>query len=182
MNKGQPLAYLLVAILATVILYAGSELLGPIGVLGILLVPLPAAYLHLRGGRILGAAAVVASFVAMAILLSPAAAFQYLLLFGIGSWLLPYLILRGMRWDRAWGSTLLAEVVGTIPLLIYWARQQGETLTGLVRSYIDQEVQKALNLYQQADLSAEEVDRIREGGQFLLEVIPRIYPGLVVTS
>lgn len=182
MNKGQPLAYLLFAILATVILYAGSGLLGPAGMLGILLVPLPAAYLHLRYGRISGGVVVGVSTVVLAIMLSAAAAFQYLLLFGIGSWLLPYLISRGLRWDLAWAGTLLAEVLGAIPLLTFWALKHGESLTGQVRSYIDQEISKALAFYQQADVSAQQVEELRKGGQFLLEVVPRLYPGLIVAS
>jgi uncharacterized protein YybS (DUF2232 family) len=163
--------------LATLLLQTGAVFLGPAGFLLNLLVPLPAAYVHMRAGSLAGGGTVVAT---TAILLSSGVppAMLYLLQFGLGSFVLPLLLRRGWGWDRAVAGTVIA-VVATVALTLAGLALTRDLGVGeLVRGYIHQEVDRALAVYRDADLSKEQLARLQDLLQSAAHFMSRAWVGL----
>src|SRR5665647_1646235 len=126
-----------------------------------LLVPLPIAVLTLRQGIRSGLMAllVVSSILAAA---TPAGGLlTYLLQFGMASCLLPLLLHRGQRWDKAiaisWGGMFVTALV----VMVAVAAAEGTSLSAMVHNYIGLEIGQLKELYKEsADLSAEQKEQL----------------------
>ena len=179
---GRVMSHLLLAALSTVMLFAGSDRLGPIGLFGLLAVPFPAAYVHMRHGGRIGGLTVAASSVLLLPIVSSAGSLQYLGLFGLGSFVLPFMLRRGTSWDRAWGTALLAEVICLLPFFGYWAARGEGTVSDQVRGFLGREVERSLEVYRAAEVPAEQLLELQKGAEFMLAVVPRLYSGLCVAA
>ena len=181
MNIGQQLLFLLAGTLATLGLYLGLGSLGPAGILITLLVPLPAAFVHMRQGGRHGGAVVLLSTGLLMVMSGGIGALGYLLQFGLASFLLPLLLRRGWPWDRAVALTLGTLAVAALAVLTAVSAQQGLSLAQLVGQYVHGEIQQALHAYKQAKLSADQMAQVQAVAKELAAFLQRAYAGLALT-
>ena len=178
MNPGKRLLYLVAAAIVTLLLMIAAGAAGPAGLFLNLLLSLPVAYLVMRCGPAAGGVAVALVGFGLWWGGDPTALGSYLLQFGLGSLLLPFLLRRGIGWDRAVALTVLVTVAVCALALAGYASWSGTTLHGLVEGYVTSELDKAMTIYQSADLPADQLGEFRQlaegAGAFLL----RAYPAL----
>jgi len=167
---------LLAAAIITLLLQSVASGVGPIGVVLNLVVPFPIVYLALRQGM-------RAAGLATALVLSALLAFggmtsllAYLLQFGTGSLLLPALLLKNWSWDRAVVATLGLTLAIAAAALVIFTAQQEISLTASIDQYVDSEIELALNLANDSNLSIEQQDQYRAAvtgmGKFLKQTLP----------
>ncbi|WP_291317114.1 DUF2232 domain-containing protein [Desulfuromonas sp.] len=176
----QQSGFLVVGIVLTLLLQWAAAGLGPAGIFVNLSVPLPAAYALLRGGPAIGAGVVALTTGALFALGEAAGATAYLLQFGLASLVLPALLRRGWSWDRAVVATL-AVVVGVVALTVGgYAASRGLPVSELASQYVQGEVDRALAIYEAADLPEAQIQELTEVAQRMAELLLVAYPGLVV--
>jgi len=176
-KQAQAGGFIVAAILVTLLLQGTVGLL-PVGALAALLVPLPVAYVAMRLGLWGGCLVVVGTCVVAFGLISPAAAFGYLLQFGAPALLLSLLLRRGVSWVRAVALSLVVLLaIGGLSLYGVAARQQ-TGVTALVESYLQGEVEAALILAKDMKLPAAQAAQfettVRHTGELLLQVYPAV--------
>jgi uncharacterized protein YybS (DUF2232 family) len=156
--------------------------LGPAGALINLTVPLPAAYIHMRRGPLMGCGVVI---LAAAVLLAAgdqAGVLAYLLQFGLASMVLPFLLRRNWPWDRAVAGTLVVLLaVGGITLTAY-SSARGLPVTELVGQYLDSEVESALAIYQQANLPEDQLEELQATIRQMAVFLLRAWPALMTVA
>jgi len=167
--------FLVAAVLLTLLLQ-GTVGLMPAGALAALLVPLPAAYLAMRQGLWAGFAVVLCAALTGFGLAGYSEAVGYLVQFGVPSLLLPWLLKRGIRWDRALALSLLL-LLGIGGLFLYGlAARQQVTVPTLVEGYLQGEIETALTLAGNMDLPVSQAAQfeatVRHTGDLLLQVYP----------
>ena len=135
--------YIVAAVLVTLLLQGSAGVL-PIGVLAVLVMPLPAAYVQMRLGLWSGCAVVALTTLVLIALTGQAQAFGYLVPFGSASLFLPLLLRRGVSWDRAVARSLLL-LLGAGGLFLYGlATMQQTGVATLVGNYLQGEIDTAL--------------------------------------
>lgn len=164
----------------TLLLHLLAGVMGPLGFLANLFMPLPAVYVFLRHGRQAGIGIVllVAGFLYLAGGFFSAGG--YLLQFGLASVVLPLLLKGGMAWDRAVAATLLLVIVSAAVILGGFAQSRGLPVNTLVAEHVQAEVERALIFYRGADLPADRLAEIEAVAQGLAEFLSVAYPGLAV--
>lgn len=182
MASGQGALFLAAGALATVVLLWAAGVLGPAGALINLTVPLPAAYVHMRRGPLMGCGAVA---LVAAVLLATGdhiGVLAYLLQFGLASMVLPFLLRRNWPWDRAVAGTLLVLLaVGGVALTTYSATR-GLPITELVGRYVDSEVESALAIYQQASLPDDQLEELRAMIRQMADFLIGAWPALTIVA
>jgi uncharacterized protein YybS (DUF2232 family) len=135
------------------------QILGPFGVLLNPLLAFPIAYVCMRAGITPALAALALVSAVVAHLVGSIHAFFYVVQFGGASLLLPYLLRRGLCWFKSVVVCLLvtASLVGA--MAVTYSASTQTSVTTIVASYIGSEVDKARQVYDQADLPA---DQLRE--------------------
>lgn len=181
MHPGLKALHLLGGILATLALLSGSEHLGLLMVLCSLVLPFPAALVQMRSGAWVGAGVVVLVALVLLVQASGVAAGSYLLQYGLGSFLLPFWLRRGWRWDRAVGATLLATLTVAGVLLVGYAQSQNVALSEPVNQYVQIEMDRAVAAADTAEMTAEERQEFQAYAQRTAEFMRRAYPGMAVT-
>jgi len=141
-------------------------------------VPWPAALLVLRQGGADGLAAMLGSGILLSLIGGPSLGAAYLVQFGIGSFLVPYLLKRGKRWDTAvLTGTALSAAGGLIALGAY-SYGKGQTPLSVADQWARNEVDRALKALQGADLPAEVAQQtqrmVEEIGRKLVDLYPAI--------
>lgn len=169
------------SIVLTILLQMVSSALGAGGVLLTLLVPFPAAYVHMRFGALLGGGIVAASTILLAVTGDPAGSLGYLLQFGLASFVLPFLLRRFWAWDRAVAVTTLGLVVLAAMALGLYAGSKGISVKQMAADYVQKEVDQALHIYQQSDVSAQQAAELEQMLQSLADFLLQAYPALAIT-
>jgi len=171
--------------------FAGYVLFGTFAALGIagvavnLITPLPAAYVGMRGGW-LSAAATVA-LTGLLILLSADAATtgMFLVQFGVPGTMLPWLLNRGVSWDKATALVLWGMVAASLCGLLLISFPAGQSPLTVADEMISKEVTRTTTMMQEMLTSSElTADQRREVegvvskmSLFLLQA----YPGIAIT-
>ncbi|MDW7644100.1 MAG: DUF2232 domain-containing protein [Desulfuromonadales bacterium] len=169
------------SIVLTILLQMVSSSLGAGGVLLALLVPFPAAYVHMRFGAQLGGGIVAAATVLLAATGDPATALGYFLQFGLASFLLPLLLRRFWPWDRAVIVTTLSLVVLAAMALGFYAGSKGISVRQIAADYVQKEVDQALQVYQQSDVSPQQTAELEQVLRSLGDFLLQAYPALAIT-
>ena len=165
----------------TLMLQIGAGALGSVGALLNFLIPLPAAYAHMRAGSVIGGIIVVASTGVLAGIGEVEAAVGYVLQFGFASFLLPFFLRRSWSWDRVVAMTTLCVLgLGGLALGGY-TLSQGTPVRQLVQNYVQKEVTQALNIYQQSNVTPEQKEDLDRFGQHLTDYLVSAYPALALT-
>ncbi len=166
----------------TLLLQGGGALLGAAGSFISLFSALPAAYACMRGGGLVGGGIVLGVCGALSGAFGFWAALGYLLQFGLASLFLPLLLRRGMAWDKAVLVSSLAIVAGILATLAGYAVRTGQTVLDLVEVFVKQEFDKAMAVYEKADLSVSQMAELRELAQQMADLLLLAYPGLIFTA
>ncbi len=180
MNR--PLLYLVSGVAGTLLLQVALGALGPAGVLLALAIPLPAAFIVMRCGALLGGGVVLGTAAVLALGGEFIACGGYLLQYAPPSILLPLLLRRGIGWDRAVLVSLVVLLTMGGGALGGLAVYQGRSVDQMVGEYVHGEVDRALALYGQADLPQEQVQEMQLFLNELGELMARAYPGLATTA
>ena len=146
---------------ATLLLQVAAGSLGPVGFMLVLLVAVPASYVHMRYGTVSGAAVVVLAALGCLLLGGPVNSVNYLLQFGMIAILLPFLLRRGWGWDRAVLISVAVIVLCSFLLLAGYTSVTGTTVSGFIEAYADAQVEQVMALYQSTELTPEQLKELR---------------------
>ncbi len=171
-----------VAVLVTMGLLLVAQYLGPAGSFVNLLLAVPVAYVAMRAGMLaallgLGICAVLQYFDGQ-----PWSALIYVLQYTIPSLVLPLLLKRGYSLLRSWFICLLLASSGAMASALLFATRSGSSLSQLVASYVTAEVAKARQVYEQADVSKEQLQQLYEVLDKTALFLQQAYVGLAVLS
>lgn len=171
---------LLAAILTTIALIVASGAFKATSFFFNLLVPLPVALLTLRRSPRQGFIAVVVT-AALLVAFSPAEGMlPYLLQFGIASYLLPLLLRRGWRWDKAIAVTLATVLLALFVALAFAAANQDTTIGAMTDGYIAREMAQVKELYGQAqELPADRKDQLLQALDQMDAILRMIWPAFL---
>lgn len=168
---------------------AGYLLFGVAGGLGAgavlvnLFTPLPAAMLGMRFGPAWGAVTVGMTAVMVVASSGGASMLLYLVQFGLPAMLIPWLLTRGVHWDRTIFVTLGLMLALGVVILIGVTSGSGASPTEFVDAQIDKEIEQAVTLMERlagADPSPAESEAFREMIARMSDLMHRGYPGMLV--
>ena len=168
----------------------GYALFGTFAVLGFaavavnLFTPLPAAFVGMRCGSRTGAVtvALTALFVLLANGQSPA--LMYLIQFGIPGAALPWLLNRGVAWDKATVAVLWAMVTASICGLLLVSVVVGQSPVATAGDLIGKEIAQTTTMMQEmfagADLPADQKQEVLLAVDNMAAFLQDAYPGIAV--
>lgn len=146
------------------------------------LVPWPVAFLAVRLGTAFAFSALLACCLLLGIVGSPALAVAYLVQFGLGSVMVPYLLLRGWKWDAAVLSGAGLSVGCGIIALSAYAVKQGQSSLAFADNWARTEVDKALSALEYAKLPAEVAQQTEKMVQDLGNRLVELYPAMTILT
>ncbi len=164
--------------LLSALLFWGAQHVAPLALFFNLFTPLPAAYVHMRCGHWVGATAVVGAALALMPLLPAAMVAGFLLQYGIIAFTVPWLLRKGVAWDRSAVLTVGTVLLIGAPLLVGYAQMQDVSPTQVVQREADHAIAQALTLYDEGQFSSYDRDEIARTLESMREVFIRIYPAL----
>ncbi len=167
------------------LLFSTAGTLGPAAVLVSLFTPLPAAALGMRHGPRWGATA--AGLTALLVLATSGGGplLIYLVQFGVPALLLPWLLGRGVHWDRAIVMTLGLMLALGVVVLIGMTSGSGKSIVDFVDGQIDREIDQAITMMESlsgTESSSEESEAFREMTTRVSDLMHRGYPGMLVVA
>ncbi|MEJ2201014.1 MAG: DUF2232 domain-containing protein [Desulfuromonadaceae bacterium] len=157
-------------------------MLGTFGVFLAMLVPFPAAYVTMRHGVLDGVVIVVFTCAALLAMEGMEAGVPYLLQFGVASFVLPWLLQRRMAWDRAVAAATLVAVAASLLFVVGAGIKSGQSIDAMVQVYVQGELDKALLVYKQARLPAEQLRELQALANRTAEFLQLAYPALVTVG
>jgi uncharacterized protein YybS (DUF2232 family) len=178
----KPLLVLLGA-LSGYLLFSAAGSLGMGAVLVYLFIPLPAAVLGMRLGPSWGVAVVGLTMLAVLTTSGVSPTLLYLLQFGLPAALLPWLLSRGIHWDRALVVTLAVVLAFGVVILLGAAFGTGQSPGAFIGAHIDSEIDQAVTLMQEfagAEQSPEAAEALREVTASMGTLMRRAYPAMLV--
>lgn len=171
--------------------FAGYVLFGTFAALGFaavavnLLTPLPAAYAGLRCGSKVAVA--VVALTALLVLLSAglSSAGLYLVQFGVPGVVLPWLLNRGMAWDKITVLVLWAMIMASLCGLLAASFSAGSSPLVVVDEMIGKEVGRTTEMMQEmfsaADLPADQKREVTAAISNMSLFLQMAYPGIAIT-
>jgi len=170
------------AVAATAALMLASGYLGPFGMALAILTPMPAAFVHMRFGALNGLSVILLSSLTFWGAGGLQGVLLYLLQFGLPSFLLPLLLRRKMAWDRAVALALVAILALSLLFMVGYAVHSGKSFTALVDTYVQSELNKVMDVYRQVELTAEQLQELRDLATRTAEFMTMAYPGLLTVA
>lgn len=172
-------------VLTGYVLYSSFSALGVAAIAVNLFTPLPAAYLGMRYQA--RTAATVTILTALVVLLlnglSPMA--LYLLQFGLPGALLPWLLKRGIAWDRAALTVVGSMVMASLCGLVTVSLAAGQSLLAMTGEFVDREVSQTVtamsDMFVQAELPDEQLTEVLKSVEQMAVFMHRVYPSVVIT-
>lgn len=177
--------YVILGAVAGYVLFGTFVALGFAAVAVNLLTPLPPAYVGLRCGS--KAAAAVVALTALLILLSGGltSAGLYLVQFGVPGIVLPWLLNRGMAWDKVTVLVLWAMIMASLCGLLAVSFSEGSSPLVVVDEMIGREVGRTTGMMQEmfstADLPADQKREVTEAIANMSLFLQKSYPGVAIT-
>lgn len=177
---GRKLLFLLGGILLTLSLQLAAASLGLAGIFFNLFVPVPAAYAFMREGKAVSGGIVLLVTAALVPLAGATGAAGYLVQFGVGSFVLPLLLRRGWRWDRAVAGALAVVMAVAVISVGGYVAYRGVPVAAQVKQYIHQELDQALALYRKNHVPQDQLQALQQAGERTADFLIKAYPGLAV--
>jgi uncharacterized protein YybS (DUF2232 family) len=165
---------------ATAALFSAYLHLPIIGMAAGVVLPLPALYYDLKGGKAAGAAVVALAVVLAAVVEGPAAAFFYLMQAGILSLALPRFLARGQDPGRAIAFAVLIAGSAVAAAAVFFGLVQGIDIHAQVGAAIKSSIAQTLAFYEKSGIKGEELQLFREGMEQAGEMLARLYPALLL--
>jgi len=177
--------YVVLGGLAGYALFVSFAALGFAAVAVNLFTPLPAAFVGMRFGTKAGVVTVglTASFVLLASGLSPA--LMYLVQFGIPGAGLPWLLNRGVAWDKATVAVIWAMVAVSLCGLLVVSTMAGQSPLATAGDLIGREIAQTTAVMQEmfagADLPANQKKEVGLAIEKMAAFLREAYPGIAIT-
>jgi len=150
-----------------------------------LFTPLPAAYIGMRHGSAAGGMTVALTLLIVILTGGPTQAVMYLVQFGIPGAVLPWLLNRGMAWDKAVVVVLWTMVAACIGGLLIFSIAAGESPLAVTDGLIDKEITQTSTVMQEmfagADLPADQSKEVAQAVESMAAFLQKAYPGIVMT-
>ena len=181
-TPGPAALYQLLGAAATLGLLWAAGVLGPAGMVLAMLSPLPAAYVQMRRGLASGLGVVLLVSGILWLIDGPGGGLLYLLQFGLASLILPRFLLRGQSWDRAIGATALIGTLLSVSLLFAYAQYSDQATTEVVSGYIQGELAKVDEFYQQAELTPTQTEELKALTAGTADYLLAAYPALIMVA
>jgi len=181
-SPGPAALFQLLGAIATLGLLWASGVLGPIGMVLAMLAPFPAAYVQMRQGLAAGMGVVLLASAMMWLIDGSGGALLYFVQFGFASLLLPRLLLKGQSWDRAIAATALVATLISLSLLFVYAQDAGTPVEQVVTGYIQGELVKVNEFYQQADLTPAQSEELKALTAGTADYLLAAYPSLILVA
>jgi uncharacterized protein YybS (DUF2232 family) len=170
---------------------AGYTLFGTFAALGFaavavnLFTPLPAAFVGMRIDS--AAAGATVGLTALLVLLTadPATALMYLVQFGLPGVALPWLLNRGLAWDKAAVTVLWAMVAASLCAILVVSAVSGQSPLVTVSDLIGKEIAQTTTIMQEmfadADLPASQMREVGLAIENMAAFLQKAYPGIAIT-
>jgi len=170
--------------LAGYLLFGVAGALGAGAVLVNLFTPLPAALLGMRCGPWWGTATVILTALVIMVTADGSALLLYLLQFGVPASLLPWLMTRGVSWDRTVFITVgLIAVLGAI-VVFALASGAGQSPFAMMDALVDREISQTVTMMEEfaasPDQQPADLEEFRETVAGMGDFMRRVYPGMLV--
>lgn len=146
------------------------------------LIPWPVAFLVLRQGSVSAVAALLTSGLLLGAVGSWPLAVAYLVQFGLGSVVVPYLLMRGWRWDGAVLTGTGLSIGSGILALGAYSMQHEQWPLAVADSWARTEVDKALLAFKSANLPAEIAGQTERIVQDLGNRLVELYPAMTILT
>ncbi len=176
--KAQAVLLTAIGIGITLFCLLGVSWLGPMGAFLNLFSALPAAYLTLRFGVRSGVVVVAVVCLILAQLTTTYTLMAYLGLFGVGSLLLPYCLLRRIPWDRAVFYGTVGAAAVTAVMMIGTVVAQNLNMATLVDQMVRSEVDQAMQVYRNAGFNDSQLQDMKAAVEGMAGFISRSFYGL----
>jgi uncharacterized protein YybS (DUF2232 family) len=171
--------------------FAGYLLFGTFAAFGFaavamnLLTPLPAAFIGMRFGPAAGGVTVVLTALLILLTSGQTPVLVFLVQFGIPGAALPWLLSRGVAWDKATVAVLWAMVAVSICGLLVFSAIEGQSPLALTGDLIDREITQTKIVMQEmfaaADLPAEQRKEVGLAVENMAAFLQKAYPGIAIT-
>ncbi len=177
--------YILLGVLAGYALFGTFAALGFAAVAVNLLTPLPAAYVGMRCGSAAAGITVLLTAVMVALTGTQAAALMYLIQFGLPGAVLPWLLNRGMAWDKATVIVLWAMVAVSLVGLLTVSAVSGQSPVAMAGDLIGREIAQTKTAMQEmlavADMTVDQRQDVNAAIEGMAAFLQQAYPGIAMT-
>ena len=177
--------YIVLGALAGYALFGTYAAFGFAAVFVNLFTPLPAAYVGMRRGSAAGGMTVALTLLIVLLDGGSAQGVMYLVQFGIPGAVLPWLLNRGMAWDKAVVAVLWTMVVASLGGLLVFSVAAGESPLAVTSGLIDKEIAQTSTVMQEmfagADLPADQSKEVAQAVEKMATFLQKAYPGIVMT-
>ncbi len=150
-----------------------------------LLTPLPAAFIGMRFGPAAGGVTVILTALLILLTSGQAPVLVFLVQFGIVGAALPWLLSRGVAWDKATVAVLWAMVAVSICGLLVFSAVEGQSPLTMAGDFIGKEIAQTKIVMQEmfaaADLPAEQRQEADLAVEDMAAFLQKAYPGIAVT-
>lgn len=176
--------YVVLAALAGYALFGTFAALGFAAVAVNLFTPLPAAFVGMRFGAAMGSAAVVLTGLLILLTGGQATALMYLVQFGIPGAALPWLLKRGIAWDKATVAVLWLMVAVSLAGLLVVAAVAGQSPVAMAGDLIGREIAQTSatmqEMFAMADLPADQMKDAALALEGMAAFLQKAYPGIAI--
>ena len=177
--------YIVLGALAGYALFGTYAAFGFAAVIVNLFTPLPAAFIGVRHGSTAGGMTVALTLLIVLLTGGPTQGLMYLVQFGIPAAVLPWLLNRGVAWDKAVVVVLSAMTAASLGGLLIFSITAGESPLAMIGGLIDKEVAQTSTVMQEmfaeTDLPADQRKEVARAVENMATFLQRAYPGIVVT-
>lgn len=177
--------YIVLGAVAGYALFGTYAAFGFAAVIVNLFTPLPAAFVGIRHGSTAGGMTVTLTLLGVLLTGGPTQGIMYLVQFGIPGAVLPWLLNRGMAWDKAVVVVLSAMAAASLGALLVFSAVAGESPLSMVDGLIDKEIAQTSTVMQEmfagADLPAEQEKEVARAVENMATFLQKAYPGIVIT-
>ena len=150
-----------------------------------LLTPLPAAFVGMRFGSVNGGVTVILTALLILLTSGQIPVLTYLVQFGIPGAALPWLLNRGVAWDKATVAVIWAMVAASICGLLIFSAIAGQspftTAGDLIGNEIAQTKVVMQEMFASADLPVDQRKEVSLAVEEMAAFLQKAYPGIAIT-
>lgn len=182
-SGGQKAAAVLLGIIGSGLLFSASLTVPLIGFASAFIAPAPLGLTRIRAGRTAAVFTTLLTMLLLAVLLSPPIGAWYLVQCGLIGLLVPEFSLRGMRPFRSilWSTAAVVTLAAILITVLSITSAVDPQL--FVQKEINSGITQAAKLYeQQAGLSPQDLEVLKQGMQNVGELMLRLYPALAIIN